>query len=282
MNSLRGFSLKKAVSSITAAAFALALFSGCSTESIPMRTLDDIRTSGYINIGIYVDKPPFGYVDENGKNSGYDVMLAERIASDLGLDAKFTTVNIGERITSLEDHTCDMVIANFSITPERSNRVDFSLPYMKTALGMVSPDEKVVTDLEALTESDPVIVLKGTTGESFLNKFYPNLKLISYGSREDAAEAMRSMTAAGLVNDNTDVIQFANENTGFTVGIPEFGEESMIAPAVAKGNSELLNWLDSEMAALGSEGFFHAAYDATLADTFGADFADTIVVESGQ
>ena len=43
------------------------------------RTLDEIKESGTINIGVFSDKNPFGYVDENGEYQGYDVYFAERI-----------------------------------------------------------------------------------------------------------------------------------------------------------------------------------------------------------
>ena len=54
-----------------------------------------------------------------------------------------------------------------------------------------------------------------------------------------------------------------------------------IAPAVTKGNQTLLDWLNEEIVALGEEQFFHADYEATLLDTYGADYEDTLVVEGG-
>lgn len=50
---------------------------------------------------------------------------------------------------------------------------------------------------------------------------------------------------------------------------------------MTKGNESLLNWINDEMDRLGKEKFFHAAYEATLQDTYGADYADTLVVEGG-
>lgn len=39
------------------------------------RTLDEIKKDGTINIGVFSDKNPFGYVDENGEYQGYDYFL---------------------------------------------------------------------------------------------------------------------------------------------------------------------------------------------------------------
>ena len=65
------------------------------------------------------------------------------------------------------------------------------------------------------------------------------------------------------------------------MGIPSLGSADTIAPAVTKGNETLLNWLHGDIVALGEENFFHADYEATLLDTYGADYEDTLVVEGG-
>ena len=52
-----------------------------------------------------------------------------------------------------------------------------------------------------------------------------------------------------------------------------------IAPAVAKGNSELLDWVNNELYTFGGKKFFHADYEKTLLDTYGADYEDALVLE---
>ena len=55
---------------------------GGESGSVVYRTLDEIKSSGTVNIGVFSDKNPFGYVDENGNYAGYDVYFAERIGQD--------------------------------------------------------------------------------------------------------------------------------------------------------------------------------------------------------
>ena len=45
---------------------------------------------------------------------------------------------------------------------------------------------------------------------------------------------------------------------------------------------QVLDWINEEIKALGEENFFHADYEATLADTYGSDYEDTLVVEGGE
>lgn len=54
-----------------------------------------------------------------------------------------------------------------------------------------------------------------------------------------------------------------------------------IAPAVSKGNQTLLDWINEEIQTLGKKQFFHADYDATLADTYGEEYKEELVVEGG-
>jgi len=82
-------------------------------------------------------------------------------------------------------------------------------------------------------------------------------------------------------NDNTEVIAFAKQNPGYTVGIASLGSQDTIAPAVSQGNTTVLDWLNDEIKALGEENFFHADYEATLVDTYGTEFEDELVVEGG-
>ena len=245
------------------------------------RTLDEIKESGTINIGVFSDKSPFGYVDENGEYQGYDVYLAERLGEDLGVEINYVSTEAASRIEYLQTGKVDIILANFTVTEERAEEVDFALPYMNVALGVVSPDDAVVESLDDIGEDDQVIVISGTTAETYLVKNYPDIKLQKYDAYAEAKTALENGNAAAWANDNTEVIAFAIENEGFTVGIPSLGSADTIAPAVTKGNETLLNWLNEEITALGEEQFFHADYEATLLDTYGADYEDTLVVEGG-
>ena len=112
-------------------------------------------------------------------------------------------------------------------------------------------------------------------------KNYPDIKLQKYDSYANAKNAFENGNGVAWANDNTEVIAFALQNTGYTVGIPSLGSQDTIAPAVSKGNESLLNWLNEEIKVLGEEQFFHAAYEATLADTYGLDYEESLVVEGG-
>lgn len=267
------------------------LFAGCGAKTeAPVasaedkgsfRTLDEIKSSGTINIGVFSDKSPFGYVDENGEYQGYDVYFANRIGQDLGVKINYVSTEAANRIEYLQTGKVDIILANFTVTPERAQEVDFALPYMNVALGVISPENAVITSLDQIGADDQVIVISDTTAETYLEKNNPEIKLQKYDAYAEAKTAFENGNGVAWANDNTEVIAFSIENPGYTVGIPSLGSADTIAPAVTKGNTTLLNWLNDEIKALGTENFFHADYEATLLDTYGKDYEDTLVVEGG-
>lgn len=254
---------------------------GGDTEQVVYRTLDEIKESGTINIGVFSDKSPFGYVDENGEYQGYDVYFANRIGEDLGVEVNFVSTEAANRVEYLETGKVDIILANFTVTEERAESVDFALPYMIVYLGAVSPDSNVVTSLDDLSSDDSVIVISGTTAETYLIENYPNLTLQKYDTYANAKTALDNGNGIVWVNDNTEVMAFATENAGYTVGIPTLGSRDTIAPAVSKGNSTLLDWINEEIEGLAAEQFFHKDYEATLVDTYGLEFEENLVIEGG-
>lgn len=194
----------------------------------------------------------------------------------------YVSTEAANRVEYLETGKVDIILANFTVTDERAEKVDFALPYMNVSLGVVSPDSRVIKDVSELTADDEVIVISGTTAETYFTENLPDVKLQKYDTYANAKNALENGTAAAWANDNTEVIAFANDNKGYTVGIPELGSQDTIAPAVSKGNETLLNWLNEELTTLGSEDFFHEAYEATLLDTYGKDYEEELVVEPGK
>jgi polar amino acid transport system substrate-binding protein len=268
---------------------ALGVLAGCNistgtnTEK-SQGSLDEIKKRGTIKIGVFSDKNPFGYVDEDGKNQGFDVYIARRFAKDLlGDESKveFVLVDAASRVAFLESNNVDIIMANFTVTEERKEKVDFANPYMKVSLGIVSPDSDPITSVDQL-KGKKAIIAKGTTAETYLTKNYPDIEQLKFEQYTEIFEALKDGRGAAIVNDNTEVIAWAKQNPGFTVGVPTLGGQDTIAPAVKKGNQELLDWINNELAALGEENFVHKAYDETLTDVYGEDFKENLVIEGGK
>ena len=267
---------------IFAAVFLMDQANVCAAET---DALAKIKKRGYVRVGVFSDKPPFGYVDKEGKNQGYDIYFAKRIAKDLLGDeskVKFELVEAASRVEVLVSDKVDITLANFTKTPERARVVDFALPYMRVSLGVVSPDGVVIKSVDEL-KGKKLIVNKGTTADAYFTKNHPDIELVKYDQNTETFAALVDKRGTALAHDNALLFAWAKENPGFTVGIEALGEIDVIAPAVKKRNKALLEWLNNEIIELGKENFFHKNYDATLRPIYGDSVdPESLVVEGGK
>ena len=226
----------------------------------------------------------FGYVDENGDVQGYDIYFGKRLAKDLlgsEDDAEFTYVEAASRVEYLQSAKVDVILANFTVTDDRAEKVDFALPYMKVALGVVSPDDALIKDVKDL-EGKKLIVVKGTTAETYFTDNYPDIELVKFDEYQEAYDALLDGRGDAFSTDNTEVLAWAQQNEGFSVGIESLGDIDTIAPAVQKGNTDLLNAINDEIKSLADEQFFHKDFEETLKPVYGDNIdPEDLVVEGG-
>ena len=234
-------------------------------------SIEQIKKNGVVRIGVFSDKPPFGYLDEKGQNQGFDVEIAKHVAKDLLGDenkVEFVLTEAANRVEYLKANKVDIIFANFTVTPERKEVVDYAKPYLKVALGVVSPKDAPITDIAQLKDK-VLLVNKGTTADSFFSKQHQEIKLQKYEQNTETFDALKDKRGIALAHDNLLVLAWAKENPDYTVGITSLGEQELIAPAVKKGNKELLDWLNKDLEKLSKEGVIHQAYEKTLKPVYG-------------
>jgi len=216
------------------------------TESATSSTIEQLKQAGKVRIG-----------DEN--------------------KAEYVLVEAANRVEYLTSNKVDIILANFTVTPARAEVVDFAKPYMKVALGVVSKDGSVITDVNQL-KGKTLLINKGTTADAYFTKNYPDIKLLKFEQNTETFEALRDGRGDALAHDNTLLFAWAKENPGFTVGVKNLGDQDFIAPAVKKGDVELLNWLNAEIEKLGKQGVLKQAYEKTLKPIYGDAITEADVV----
>ncbi|WP_244833449.1 cysteine ABC transporter substrate-binding protein [Clostridium sp. BJN0001] len=282
--------IKKIIAVLAICAVSVVTFLGCGNSSkagesaSSASSLSEIKERGKIKIGVFSDKAPFGYVDSDGNNQGFDVYIAKRFAKDLLGDenkVEFVLVDAASRVSYLESNKVDIIMANFTVTDERKEKVDFADPYMKVALGVVSPSDKQIKSEDEL-KGKKIIVAKGTTAETYMTKNHTDVDLVKFEQYSEIFQALKDGRGDAILSDNTEVIAWAKDNPKYEVGISSLGSQDTIAPAVAKGNTELKEWINDELDTLAKEKFIHKAYEATLKSVYGSEFEESLVVEGGQ
>ena len=110
----------------------------------------EVKERGRWNIGIKCDSPPFGYIDVQGKNAGFDVEIAKwfsRFAFGRSNRVSYTCVTTPAREPSLTTGRVDHVIATFTYTPDRDTRIDFSRAYYKATGRLLVRNNSPITKL---------------------------------------------------------------------------------------------------------------------------------------
>lgn len=259
------------------------VLAGCGNNNASASTNDNkssvaqIKKRGTIRIAVFGDLPPYGWVNQDGKRVGYDVTLARKIAKDLGVKAKFVQVNANNRVDALNSDKVDIVLANFTVTPERKDIVDYAKPYMKVSVGVISPKDKKITSANQL-QGKNLIVTKGTTAENYFTSKQPKVDLLKFDSKTQQFNALKNNRAAALADDNSYLYAWVKNNPKYTVGIKSIGPKQYVSPAVKKGNKSLLNWTNKEITKLNKQEFFTDDYNTQLKPYFGSEVKPSDII----
>ncbi|EMY4799330.1 transporter substrate-binding domain-containing protein [Bacillus pacificus] len=255
------------------------------TSAKPSGKIEEIKERGELVVAVFTDKPPFGYVDKDGKNVGFEIDMAKRFAKDLLGDeskVKFVPVEAASRIPYLQSDKVDFVLANMTATDERKKVVDFTNPHLKVAVQVLVKDGSPIQSVKDL-EGKKVIVTKGTTADIYLTKNMKNVELIKFDKNTEALQALKDGRADAYAQDNLVLLSWANKNPGFHLLKDKLGGDDLIAIAVKKGNKEVHDWVNKELEKLGKENFLHTLYDKHLKEEFGPQISpESVITEGGK
>ncbi|MDE7056248.1 MAG: transporter substrate-binding domain-containing protein [Lactobacillus sp.] len=239
-------------------------------------SVSQIKRRGYLRVAVFGDLPPYGWVNSSGKRVGYDVYLAHRMAKDLGVKIRFIQVNANNRVDTLNSNKADIVLANFTVTSERKEVVDFAKPYMKVSVGVISPKKAPITSAAQL-KGKKLIVTKGTTAENYFTQ-QKGVNLLKFDSKTQQFNALKNGRGAALADDNSYLYAWVKQNPNYTVGIKSIGPRQYVSPAVKKGNRSLLKWTNQEITKLNRQSFFVKDYNKELRPYFGKDIKPTDII----
>ncbi|MET0950477.1 MAG: transporter substrate-binding domain-containing protein, partial [Pseudomonas sp.] len=137
---------------------------------------------------------------------------------------------------------------------------------------------KTLDDLASRT----TIVTTGTTADIWLTKNHPDWKVLKFEKNSESLQALANGRGDAYAQDNLVLFSWAKKNPGYRVLEQKLGDEAPIAPAVKKGNIELRDWVNTELAKLGEEKYLLKLYDQYVRKEL-ADGTDpsAVIVEGG-
>jgi polar amino acid transport system substrate-binding protein len=154
--------------------------------------LQNIESSGTIKIGMLVDFPPYGLMNEQNQPDGYDADVAKLLAKNMGVKLQLVPVTGPNRIPYLLSGQVDLLVASLGITPERAKSVEFSEPYAAITIAVYGKDDVKVAKPEDLA-GKTIAVARASTQDTAVTKVTPQSATIRrFDSDAAALQALMS------------------------------------------------------------------------------------------
>lgn len=221
--------------------------SACTKKQPKTDTLGQIIQRDKLIVGVRDDAAPFGFRDKNGNLIGYDIELAQNIAKDiLGSEKKveFIPVTASNRIMKLNSGEVDILIAAMSITDQRQQILDFSLPYYIAGQAIMVKSNSKMTGLRNFRGKKLIIVF-GSTSEGNLQTNVPDVDVIGFKTYNEAYNALKAGKAEGIVADDTILYRFAMNDKGVKILPKRYSQEPYaVALRKEKESTRLLSKID--------------------------------------
>ena len=209
---------------------------------------DSIIERGYIKIGVNTDSKPFAFYDKNGELNGYDIDLSKYIAEYvLGTNKKieFIPVTPSNRLLKISTGEVDIVIATMTITPQRRQIINFSIPYDSARMGILVKNSSKISSINDLS-GENVGVVWGTTAEKNIINLAPSANVIGFKSYAEAYNALKNGTISAITSDDTILSRFVISDSSVMLIQKKYSREPYgIGFRQGKGSEKLKRTLDN-------------------------------------
>lgn len=234
-----------------------------TTETGPTETMPEFSTieDGILTVGSDIPFPPFEY-REGDELVGFDVSLADEMASRLGLETNWIDASFDTIFTQLASGRFDMVASATTITEEREEIVNFTEPYYLAQQAMTVNAERTpdLTSVDGLADGDVVAVQKGTTGEIWVRENLPEgVEVRSFPEAPDTYAALEAGNVTAVIFDEPSAVSEAEERPALEV-VETIDTGERYGFGVDPQNEELLAALNSVLAEMIEDGTYATIY----------------------
>lgn len=190
--------------------------------------------------------PPMEFVDANKQVVGYDIDLINAVAKAGGFRVEIQNTAWDGIFAGLANGDYDAVISSVTITDERKQAMDFSIPYLNAGQVLViRADESGIATLADLKGKSAGAQI-GTTGAMEIQKV-PGVHLRTYDEIGLAVEDLANGRIDGVVVDNPTAANYVLQNDNYKSRLKIVGKpftEEYYGIAVKKGNARVLGLID--------------------------------------
>jgi len=225
--------------------------------------------SGKLTVGIKFDQPGLGLRNPDGTFTGFDVDVATYVADKLGVPASGITFKespSAQRETLIQNGEVDYIVATYSITDARKEKVDFAGPYLTTGQSLlVRSDNTDITGPESLNGGKKLCSVTGSTpAQKVKDNYAKDVQLQEFDTYSACVEAVRNGAVDAVTTDAVILAGYAAQYPGQlkVVGQPFTTENYGIG--LAKGDTETRNKINDAIEAMIADGSWQAALEKNV------------------
>ena len=256
--------LKKIAQMMLAAVLCAVILTGCADNRT---VLEKVKAKGKMVVYTNPEFPPYEYLGANKEVTGVEMDLVNRIAEKIGVKAEIVSAEFDSILGTVMSGKADMGASGFTINEERKQKVDFSVPFVRSVQYLIIPVNSSIKSAEDLA-GRRIGGQNGTTGllmvEDSIKKGLlkdSKAEIKSYNNAPDAMVGMKSGHVDAVVIDELVAKALAQKNAGFkAIELLDKSGKGLDAPEdfgimLAKGNQDfmaIINEVINEMKADGS------------------------------
>lgn len=221
-----------------------------------------------LKIGIKFDQPGLG-LKKGSDFTGLDVDVAKYVAKSLGTnegDITWVQAPSAQRETLISTGQVDMVVATYSITDKRKQKVSFAGPYFIAGQDLlVRSDDNSITGPDSLA-GKKLCSVTGSTSAQNVQKKVPGVNLQEFGTYSECVAALASGSIDALTTDDTILAGYAAQDQYKgklkLVGKPFSTEKYGIG--IKKGDTALCQKITDAIKKMVSDGSWQKAVENNL------------------
>lgn len=223
---------------------------------------------GEIVVGTKFDQPGLGLMNPDGTMSGFDVDVAKYVAKELGYNEdqiEWKESPSSQRETLIGNDQVKYIVATYSITDKRKEKVDFAGPYLITGQSLlVAAANTDITGPESLQDNKKLCSVTGSTPAQNVKDKYPGVQLQQYDTYSACVEALKNGAIDAVTTDEVILAGYAAQSPGTFKIVGEPFSEERLGIGLKKGDSELRTKINDALEKMESEGAWKAAFDKNL------------------
>ena len=223
---------------------------------------------GEIVVGTKFDQPGLGLKNPDGTMSGFDVDVAKYVAKELGYNEdqiEWKESPSSQRETLIGNDQVKYIVATYSITDKRKEKVDFAGPYLITGQSLlVAAANTDITGPESLQDNKKLCSVTGSTPAQNVKDKYPGVQLQQYDTYSACVEALKNGAIDAVTTDEVILAGYAAQSPGTFKIVGEPFSEERLGIGLKKGDYELRTKINDALEKMESEGAWKAAFDKNL------------------